>query len=67
MKKVRIGLVGCGEVAHRHINAVKKIKEASVKAVADIDIEKAKNFAVKFGVKRYYNLLSDMLVNEENE
>jgi len=67
MKKVRIGLVECGEVAYRHVNAVKKIKEASVKAVADIDIEKAKNFAIKFGVKRYYNLLSDMLVNEENE
>jgi predicted dehydrogenase len=67
MKKVRIGLVGCGEVAYRHVNAVKKIKEASVKAVADIDMEKAKNFAIKFGVKRYYNSLSDMLVNEENK
>jgi len=67
MKKVRIGLVGCGEVAYGHVNAVKKIKEASVKAVADIDMEKAKNFAIKFGVERYYSSLSDMLVNEENK
>ena len=65
MKKVHVGLVGCGEVAQKHANALKKIKEASIKAVADIDIKKAKNFAMKFGVKRYYNSLSNMLANEE--
>jgi len=65
VKKVHVGLVGCGEVAQKHANALKKIKEASIKAVADIDIKKAKNFAMKFGVKRYYNSLSNMLANEE--
>ena len=63
--KVRVGIVGCGAVAHKHAYALKKIKEAEVKAVADIDGEKAKNFAMKFGVKRYYSSLSDMLLNEE--
>jgi predicted dehydrogenase len=62
--KVSIGLVGCGEVALYHTNALKKIKEADIKAVADVNEEKAKNFAMKFRVKKYYSLLSDMLANE---
>ena len=63
--KVSIGFVGCGEVAHNHAKALKKIKEADIKAVADMDEEKARNFATKFGVKRYYNSLSEMLASEE--
>jgi predicted dehydrogenase len=50
--KVRVGIVGCGAVAHKHAYELKIIKEAEVKAVAGIDGEKAKNFAMKLGVKR---------------
>jgi predicted dehydrogenase len=64
-RKVRVGFVGCGEVAHKYAYTLKKIREAYIKAVADINVEKAKNFAMKFKVKRYYSSLSDMLASEE--
>jgi len=31
MRKIGIGLVGCGEVAHVHVKALKKIKQARSK------------------------------------
>ncbi|MEM4601796.1 MAG: Gfo/Idh/MocA family oxidoreductase [Desulfurococcaceae archaeon] len=62
--KVGIGLVGCGAVAHMHAQALKKIKQAEIKAVVDIDEKRAKYFAAKYKVK-WYKSLSAMLENED--
>ena len=65
-KKVSIGLVGCGEVAHIHGKAIKRIKQVELKAVVDINKERASSFARKFRVKRFYLSLEDMLENEDS-
>jgi len=64
-RKIRIGLVGCGEVAHRHAKALKKIKEVEIKAVADIAKERALKFARLYHIHSYYESLTDMLSNED--
>ena len=53
--KINIGLVGCGQVAwERHLPALKKIPQAEVVAVADIDKEQAQKVARQFGIPRHY-------------
>jgi len=52
---MNIGLVGCGRVAELHMYAYKRIPEVNVVAVSDINIEKAKAFAQKYGIKKIDN------------
>lgn len=47
-----IGLIGCGRVAQLHMCAYKHIPEANVVAVSDINLEKAKTFAQRHGIKK---------------
>jgi len=61
MKSVYIGLVGCGEVAHTHAKALKKIKQAKIIAVADIIKKRAMEFAKLYNINNYYESLTDML------
>jgi len=50
-----VGLIGCGRVSDIHMNAYKNIPEANVIAVSDINIDRAKTFAQKYGIKKNYN------------
>ena len=52
---LNVGLVGCGRVSEIHMNAYKNIPEAKVIAVSDINIERAKAFAQKYGIEKVYD------------
>lgn len=58
---MNIGLVGCGGVANFHARIYKSIKDAEIVAVADMNLEKARLFASKFKVKRYFSTHLDLL------
>jgi len=45
-----IGLIGCGTISDRHINAIKSIETINLVAVADTKLERAKNFGEKYNV-----------------
>lgn len=47
-----IGLIGCGRAAQLHMCAYAHIPEANVVAVSDINLEKAKAFAQRNGIKK---------------
>ena len=65
MKKLRIGVVGAGYiVTHKHLPAFKKVGYAGVSAICDVKKAAAESVARKFGVKRYFNGLSEMLKEE---
>jgi len=48
MSKVRIGVIGCGKIAEKHLNAYKKFEDVEV-TVTDI-VEKGKTVAHNYGV-----------------
>ncbi|MGB9914280.1 MAG: Gfo/Idh/MocA family protein [Candidatus Bathyarchaeales archaeon] len=55
MRKISVGLVGCGRVSEIHMNAYKNIPEINVLAVSDINLERAKAFAQKHKIPKAYD------------
>ena len=52
MQRVRVGLIGAGWVAvNRHLPALRKIPEADLNLIWSRDPEKARDVAVRFGVR----------------
>ena len=66
MEKVRIGIVGLGWIAQVvHLPVLLKLPEAIVVAVCDKDKGRARLVAEKFGVKRIYTDIGQMLEMED--
>lgn len=55
MKKVRWGVIGCGGIAARRTipETLKWVEEAEICSVMDIDGQRAKDVAQKFGIRHY--------------
>ncbi|MFC3883521.1 Gfo/Idh/MocA family protein [Bacillus songklensis] len=54
MKKLKVGVIGCGSIAqHRHLPEYAFNKDVELAAVCDINEERAKQVAEKYGVKAY--------------
>ncbi|HXK44466.1 MAG TPA: Gfo/Idh/MocA family oxidoreductase, partial [bacterium] len=51
MKKVKIGIIGIGGMGQGHAESMKKVKEAQLVAVCDIEPDRAKEVGEKHGVK----------------
>jgi predicted dehydrogenase len=60
VKKLNIGLIGCGRVSELHMLAYKNISEANVIAVSDINLDRAKAFAEKHGIEKAIKDSSDL-------
>lgn len=56
MRKIKTAIIGSGKVAHYHAQVLKNIQESDFIAVYSRDINKAKVFADKYGVKAYSNI-----------
>ncbi len=59
-------MVGAGNIAHTaHLPAYKKVENAELVAVCDIDIEKARKTAEEYGIPAYYGSLTEMLASAD--
>lgn len=71
MRKITIGLVGCGTIANiMHLPGIKAMVEAGkaeLVAVADVFPEKAKEAAERYGAKAWYGDLDKMLAEADFE
>lgn len=64
-KKVKIGILGCADVAKRHaIRAFQSIDNAEVVSIASRDLSKAKEWALHFGIKEATSY--DKLISNKN-
>lgn len=64
MGKLRIGLIGAGNIANTHMSAYKQVTDAEVVAICDINIEKAERLAAKYGVEKFYGSMEEMIEAE---
>lgn len=64
MKKLRIGLVGAGNIAKTHLSAYQKVENAEVVAICDIDSKVLAATAEKFGIAKTYTNETEMLQKE---
>ena len=56
MKKIKIGIIGCGKVAHIHAAALQALKNSEFVGVCSRDEQRAKLFAGQYQVSPYTNL-----------
>jgi len=59
---IKIGVIGCGKIAEKHLNAYKKFKDVDI-TVTDV-VEKGKIIAQSYGVRWYNN--PDKLIERED-
>ena len=60
MKKIRFGLAGPGIIAHKFAKAVKNVECAELVAVASRSIDRAKDFALEYGIPTYYGSYEEL-------
>lgn len=65
MSKVKIGIIGAGNIANTHIRNYLEIQDAEVVAICDINPERLKITAEKFGIEKTFNSADEMLANVE--
>jgi predicted dehydrogenase len=63
MREINVAIVGCGYVANDHLKAWRKIRQAQVVAVSDLNENLARSTAEAWKVPRYYSTLSDLLAH----
>ena len=56
-----VGLIGCGDIANTHMKVFKSLKNVNVVGVCDLNLEKAKDIARKFMVKKIFGNYMDLL------
>ncbi len=62
MEKLKIGVVGAGNIAvNGHLPAYKNCKNAVPMAICDIDAQRAEKAAKDFGIPEYYSSVEEML------
>ena len=64
MSKVRIGLIGAGNIANTHMISYGSVPSVEVVAICDIDKGKAERLAKKYGVEKFYGSMEEMIACE---
>lgn len=65
MRKVRVGIIGLGSWGSCHLEAFSSMPQAEVVAVCDMNGDRAKELAVRYGVPHAYSD-SDSLLNRDD-
>ena len=63
IKKLRVGVIGCGRISVMHLVPAKVLSQAELVACCDIKKDRADETAAKYGVKAYYDYAE--MINEE--
>lgn len=61
---MKVGVIGCGGIAPAHIQVYKGLKNVEVVSLCDLNLERAKNLAARFQIKKTYGDYWDMFETE---
>ncbi len=64
MKKLRVGVIGCGRISVMHLASINILEDTELVAVCDIKKDRADAAAEKYGSKAYYSY-EDMFEKEK--
>jgi len=67
MAKVKLGIIGVGQIGKSHINTYKGIPDAEIVAVADVNEAEAQRVAAQFGIPKVFTQFRDLLKMDEIE
>ena len=63
---LKVGFIGCGGIANSHMHGYRALGDrVEVTACCDINFNKAKEFAARYGIPNVYDNCYDMLKNNE--
>ncbi len=65
MAKLRIGMIGAGNIAHAHLNAYRANPDVEIVAICDIDFNRCNGTADEYGIEKRYPSVAEMLANVE--
>lgn len=65
MAKLRIGMVGAGNICHAHLNEYVKNPNVELAAICDIDFAKCNRTADQYNISKRYASVQEMLANEQ--
>lgn len=58
---MRVGIIGCGSVAERHIIPIRRLTGVEIVGACDTDQERAREIAQRYGIQHIYRDAVDML------
>jgi xylose dehydrogenase (NAD/NADP) len=64
-RPLRIGLVGCGSISHRHAQAARATAGAEIAACCDVRADVAESWAERYGCERAYTDYGAMLTEHD--
>lgn len=63
MKKIKIAMIGAGNIAHAHLNSYKKLDNVEIYAACDINEVRLNETCDEYGIERRYTDLDKMLAD----
>ena len=66
-RKIKIGVIGAGGFAGRHLEGIHLASNCEAVAVCDVDLDRARKRAEEFNVPYYYGSIDELLANPEVE
>lgn len=61
MDKVKVAIIGAGNISNAHISSYQKLDNVEIYAICDISEERLNNTADRYGIERRYTDLDKML------
>jgi predicted dehydrogenase len=65
--KIRLGIIGVGQIGKRHVGTYQQITGAEIVAVADINEAEAAQFAAQFNIPSVYRDFRELLARDDIE
>lgn len=65
MEKIRVGLLGAGNISGVMAETLQQMKEAELYAIASRTLAKAKDFAAEYGIKQAYGSYEELAEDEQ--
>ena len=64
-KKIRVGIIGTGQIGKAHIRTYQEVPDCEIVAVADLREEEAKRVAQEYGIPHVYTDYRDLLARTD--